>query len=149
MRRRQPSRPGLSYYDANRGRLITEGPDVLNIKAEIESRWPGVLSAFFDAESEEWVIVEKCPDGIERLALKTRVLSMGVIQKLERIDQAKHVQGDVNRKLELEDADVERKKEHALTESIGDGAERLFWALKKDGVIHAPQVFVSAGKKAA
>lgn len=145
--KRQPSRPGLSYFDANRGRLVTEGPDILKIKAEIESGWPGVLSVFFDLEEEVWVIVEKCSDGVERLAVKTDILSQKTIDKLHRIDQAKHRQGDVNRQLELEDADVERKKDHILSESIGEAGERLFTALKKDGILHAPSVYVTSHKK--
>lgn len=147
MRNRQPSRQGLSYLDANSGRLVTEGPDVLKIKAEIESRWPGVLSAYFDVQTLEWVIVEKCADGVERLAMKTRKLDMRVVEKLNRIDQAKHAQSTeaLHRKLEAEDRQTEKEKDHALSEAVGEGAERLFLALRKDGIIHAPKVYVSSG----
>lgn len=143
--KRQPSRSGLSYFDANSGRLITEGPDVLKVKTEIESRWD-VLSCYFDTVSEEWVIIEKCSDGVERLALKTKKLDMGVVQKLQRIDQAAHPQGDVNRKLELEDAQTDKEKDHNLSEAVGEGAERLFWALRKDGILHIPKVHFSGLK---
>lgn len=118
---------------------------MLKIKAEIESRWPGVLSAFFDLESEEWVIVEKCPDGVERMAMKTRKLSMSTIRKLERIDQAKHHQGDLNHKFELEDADAERKKDHALSEAIGEPIERFEHALRGSGVLPFNKLIVADG----
>lgn len=119
---------------------------MLKVKQEIESRWPDVLSVFFDVELEEWIVVEKCADGVERLAMKTKKLDMGVVEKLNRIDQAKHAQGDLNQKHENEDKDVERKKDHNLTEAIGEGAEKLFFALRKDGVINAPKVHFGSAK---
>jgi len=142
--KRQPSRLGLSYLDANRNRLVTEGPDVLEVKREIELRWPGILSCFFDVDAEEWVIVEKCPDGLERMVMKTKALGMWVIDKLNRIDQAKHtVSADaLNHKFDIEDMETEKDKEHKLSEAVGEAAERLFLALRKDGIIHAPKVFI-------
>lgn len=139
---RQPSRPGLSYLDANAGRLVTEGPDVLEIKREIAARWPDVIEVYFDLIEEKWVIVEKCADGAERLVMPPRErLDMTVIEKLQRIDQGAHIQGDVNSKLEREDELADKAKDHALSEAIGDGAERFYWALRKDGVSHRPEVF--------
>lgn len=138
---RQPSRPGLSYLDANSGRLVTEGPDVLEIKAEIASRWPGVIEAVFDVEDEVWVIIEHCPDGVDRLAMPPRKrLDMSVIHKLQRIDQAAHDQGDVNHRLEQEDAQADKEKDHELSEAIGDGAERFYWAMMKDGISERKQI---------
>jgi hypothetical protein len=139
--RRRPARPGgLTYFDANRGRLITEGPDILEIKKEILARWPGILEVFFDTESEEWVIVEKCKDGVERLAFTTKVLSSATIDKLNRIDQHKN-DFDPNKQLEAEDRQAQKDKDHRFAESIGEGIERLYSALRKDGLIHRPQVF--------
>lgn len=146
MKKRQPARPGLSYFDANRHRLITETVDVTNIKREIESRWPGVLSVFFDTEDERWVVVEHCRDGVDRFVLATKALSQRILDKLQREDEAAHVQPDLNRKFELEDIQVEREKEHNLSEATGEGGEKLFHALKKDGVIHAPQVFLGSSR---
>lgn len=149
--KRNPSRPGLSYLDANKGRLITEGPDVLEIKHEIASRWPGVIEAIFDVEDEVWLIIEHCTDGTDRLAMPPRKrLDMSVIRKLQRIDQASHPQGEeINRQLEREDELADQAKDHALSEAIGDGAERLYWAMKKDGITERPEVFMSSGKKKA
>lgn len=140
--KRQPARPGLSYLDANRNRLITQTEDVLGIKREIESRWPDTLSVFFDNWDEVWVIVEHCRDGVDRHVLSTKSLGQWVLDKLNKVDAAAHVQPDLNRKFELEDIALEHQKDHALSEATGDGIERLFYALKKDGLIHAPQVFI-------
>lgn len=144
MKRRLPARKGLSYFDANRNRLITEGPDVLDVKREILARWGDVLEVYFDTWQEEWVIVEKCQDGVDRLVLKTKQLNQQVIDKLHRIDQAAHVQGDLNRTYELEDDKAKKDDEHRLSEVIGENAERLYFALRKDEVLPTPFVFIPA-----
>lgn len=148
---RQPSRPGLSYLHANSGRLVTEGPDVLDIKAEIASRWAGVIEAYFDVEDEVWIIIEHCPDGVDRLVMPPRKkLDMSVIHKLQRIDQAAHAQGDdVHRKLERENDRAEKEKDHAFSEQIGDGAERFYWAMMRDGISDRRQIPMGPRKKAA
>lgn len=138
--KRRPAGRGLSYYDANKNRLVTEGPDVLAIKAEIESRWSDI-STFFDLDEDEWVIVEHCKDGTDRVAFTTTRLSQATIDKIARIDQAAHVQGDVALKVEREADKAEADKDHALSEQMGEPLERLYHALRKDGVIHRPQVF--------
>jgi len=121
---------------------VTEGPDVLAVKSEIESRWPGSIEVYFDVIDERWVLVEKCKDGIDRFIMATKKLDQGVIDKLQRIDAAAHAQPDLNRKFEAEDAQAEKEREHRLSESIGEPIERLFQGLKKDGVLHAPSVFI-------
>lgn len=153
MPRRQPSRPGLSYLDANSNRLVTYGPDVLGIKAEIEARWPGVLEIYFDTWQQEWVIVEKGRDGIDRHVLSTKKLTQAVIDKLNRIDQAKHVQGDTNHRLEVQDAQAEKEREDRLSEAIGEPIERFEHALRGSGIlpfnklIVADGEYIKAGKK--
>jgi hypothetical protein len=150
MKKRQPSRPGLSYLDANAGRLVTHESDVLGIKEQIESRWKGVLEVYFDTHQEEWVIVEHCRDGIDRHVLSTKRLGQWVIDKLERIDQAVHSQdiAALDHKYDLEDRQAEKEHEHRITEATGEGAEKLYFALRKDGVINRPSVFFSSEKAA-
>lgn len=149
MRKRQPSRPGLSYLDANAGRLVTHGPDVLDIKTEIEARWPGVIECYFDVEQEEWVIIEHCKDRVDRHVLSTQRLDRRVVDKLQKIDQMAHVQPDLNRKLELEDEQRERDLDNQVYEEYGEAHERLLSALKKDGVGGRPSVYFSSKKKVA
>lgn len=144
MRNRQPSRPGLSYFQANRNRLIEFGPDVLGIKTEIEARWPGVLSCYFDDYEDEWVIVEH-RNGIDDFVMKTKRLGQWVIDKLQRIDQAAHPQGDINPKLEAEDAQAEREKDHQLSEAIGEPIERFEHALRGSGVLPFNKLIVADG----
>src|SRR5437868_15121319 len=100
--RRRPAGLGLSYFDANRNRLVTETAAVSDIKREIEACWPDTLSVFFDTWQEEWIVVEHCKDGIDRFVLSTKALNQSTIDKLHRIDAAKHPQPDLNRKLDIE-----------------------------------------------
>lgn len=138
---RAPAKPGLSIVDANQGRLVTYEQDVLDIKAEIERRWAGLLSAFFDNENEEWVIVEHCIDGTDRICFTTSMLSQATIDKINRADQASRSFEDLEENMRVEDTQRERDLDHTLSESIGDATEKLYFALKKDGIIDRPMVF--------
>lgn len=145
MQRRQPSRPGLSYFQANRNRLIELGPDVLGIKGDIEARWPGVLTCYFDDWTDEWVVVEH-REGMDHFVMKTKRLDQSVIDKLKRIDQAAHPQGDVNAKLEADDAQAEKDREHKLSESIGEPIERFEHALMGSGLLPFNRLIVADGE---
>jgi hypothetical protein len=123
----------------------------LDIKTEIASRWGGVIEAYFDIDDEVWIIIEHCSDGVDRLVMPPRkVLDMSVVEKLQRIDQAAHVQGDeIHRKLEREDEQAEKDKDHEFSEKIGDGTERFYWAMMRDGISERKQIPMGPRKKAA
>jgi hypothetical protein len=142
---RQLSKPGLSIVDANKGRLITFQDDVLDIKRQIEREWPGLVSCFFDEDPSQecWVIVEHCKDGTDSVMFTTDFLSQATIDKIHRADQASRSYVDPNKAYEDMDREEEREKNHSLSEAIGEAGERLFLALRKDGVIHAPRVYLS------
>ena len=140
---RSLSRPGLSLVDANRGRLITYQDDVLDVKRQIEQMWSGLVSVFFDEDSEVWVIVEHCKDGTDSVMFTTEFLSQATIDKIHRADQASRSYVDPNKAYEAMDREEEREKDHSLSEAIGEAGERLFLALRKDGIIHAPRVYFS------
>lgn len=127
--------------DANKGRLVTYGPDVLGIKRRIETEWAGLLSCFFDEDNEEWVIVEHCKDGTDRVAFTTEALSQATIDKINRIDQASRSFVDPNESFEAADKEEQAAKDRTFTETVGEAADRLFFALRKDGVIDRPSVF--------
>lgn len=138
---RIPAKPGLSIVDANQGRLVTYEQDVLDIKAEIERRWAGLLSVFFDTENEEWVIVEHCKDGTDRIFTATPRLSQATIDKINRADQASRSFEDLEANMQREDAQHERDLDHTLSESIGEASEKLYYALRKDGIIDRPAIY--------
>jgi predicted nuclease with TOPRIM domain len=134
MRKRRlthPTKSGLSFVDANRGRLITMESDVLDIRNQIEERWPE-LRVFFDEWEETWVVVEHCGDGVQRLATKTKVLDQRFIRLLEEIDG--HQPGhDPERRVDSWNEAIEREQDHKFYEQMGEFADRLKHALRKDG----------------
>lgn len=143
---RTPAKPGLSIVDANPGRLITYQEDVLGVKREIEQRWAGLLSVFFDTDMECWVIVEHCLDGTDRVAFTTEALSQATVDKIHRSDQASRSYLDPNEAHDAADKEEAREKDWNLSEKVGAAAERLYHALRKDGVIDRPQVFFANRK---
>lgn len=139
---------GQSLLEVNEGRLVEYEQDVLDIKREIEQTWRGVLSVFFDKVDEKWVIVEHCKDGTDKIAFKTEALSRSTIDRIHRSDQLSRSFEDPNGAFERMDKEEEREKDSRLSEKIGEASERLYHALRRDGVIHRPQVHFT-GKKAS
>lgn len=137
------ARPGLSLVDANGGRLVTYEQDVLDIQNDIRARWPGLVDCFFDLENEEWVITVQDPDGTERALFTTEALSQSTIDRIHRSDQESRSYEDPNKKWDQWDREEDRAKDRRFEEAIGEVAERLFFALRKDGQIHSPKVFFS------
>lgn len=135
------AKPGLSIVDANQGRLVSYTEDVLDIKREIENQWAGLLSVFFDTENEEWVIVEHCKDGTDRVCFTTQFLSQQTIDKIRRIDQSLTGFVDPNKIFESEDRQCERELDYRLSQVVGEATEKFVHAMKKDGMICRPSVF--------
>jgi hypothetical protein len=138
--RRRLSRPGLSYYEANRGRLVTIEKDVLDIKGEIESRWPNQLLVFWDKEDQIFVIVEHCSDGVDRLVGTYPTLDQRVLDRLIAADNQRADHEDILDQIDKANAAIEAKRDALFSNQLGDAFERLDYALRKDGVVHRPQV---------
>src|SRR4051794_27881020 len=68
MSRRNLARAGLSYVDANRGRVgvYTFEQEVQDAKARIERDYPS-LQVLWDFETKEHLIIEHCLDNVDRL----------------------------------------------------------------------------------
>lgn len=114
---------------------------MLDIKEEIRARWGDVIDCFYDVDQEEWVLVEKCRDGVDRHAFSAPLLNRKVVEKLERIDAAAHTQEDLNDILDREDAQAQRDLDNRVTEHFGEAHERLLSALRKDGLGGRPSVY--------
>lgn len=135
--RTQPKR-GMSYFDANAHRLITVDDDVLGVKSQIESLWPE-LSVFFDAEAEEWVIVEMCKDNTERLCFTTPALCDGTLDRIRKaMDNYSYVD-----EIDAHNDQLEKEADRRFTEQINEANERLHFALRRDGLTHYPKIVMS------
>lgn len=133
-------RQGLRTLD--NGRWIEYGPDVLDKKAEIETRWPE-LRCVFDTVDMEWSIIENCKDGVERLALGQtfKALNDALIRRLERADEHSRSVEDLEESVDRHNDAVERSADSAFAEIAGDAAERLAFAFKKDGLLDHANIF--------
>lgn len=134
---------GLTYFDANMGRIVTEGPDVCDYKARLRELDP-TLSAYYDQMQEEWIVTF----WDEKMSQDTFVLSdpdLGIAY--ERTCRAKNdrpgaMTGDeLATKFEKEQEAVEDENMQKFRNIAGDCAERLTHALQKDGFFDHENIY--------
>lgn len=139
VRKQSDTRNGLTYFDANKQRLITIEDDVLGIKAEILKTW-SQIRVYFDEWDEKWILTEVCDDGEERLVFDTEQLDQRVLDRLHRADGATGV--DFLYEIEKEEARLQKDRRDKFLDQIGDVAERLQTAMHRDGITNRPKIFV-------
>lgn len=132
--------PGLSYVDANAGRVgvYTFSAEVLAIKRQVEETWPE-LQVLWDHETREHLIIEHCRDGTDRLVLTTRNLT-GIMDRLMKADCARQGQEDPFVMLEKEEKELQAAMDKELSEKIQEAGERLAFAFAQDGVTVRPRM---------
>lgn len=134
-RRTVPTTPGLTYADANGNRLVTYGPDTLDVKRQIEELWGGTLECYFDLEQEEWIVVENCRDGVQRLAVPPLKPAQFNPKLIDRLREASQTDAEeAMNAIDAYNAQVEREEDYILEQISGDAGERLIHAFKKDGL---------------
>ena len=131
MSRRNIARPGLSYFDANQGRLITEHPEVLEMKARIRERWPS-LNVYFDHVQEEFVVTQ-IHEGVEKFVLARPYCDERLAYDISKTDPDHRNFIDPLKAVDDHNASVERDRDRKLADDVGDFGERFIHALKKDG----------------
>jgi hypothetical protein len=124
------------------GVLVTYGPDVLEKKKEIESRWPE-LECRFEVEVMKWYVIETCRDGEKRLVFVQghRELDERVIRRLERADTYRRENENFDELIDRDNAAIEREQDRALEEISGELGERLAHAFKKDGLVDHENIY--------
>lgn len=143
MKRTVPS-PGLSYVDANRGRLCTFTQDVLGYKDMIPAMWPD-LQCVWDKDNEEWVIIEKDKHGTESLVFATKTLGQSTIDRLER---AQNCNSDALKEIDSWNEKVEKEAEDRVFEKFNEASVKLAWAIRKDEFNGPePRIFYSSEKQ--
>lgn len=136
--------PGLSYVDANRGRLCTFTEDVLGYKEAIQARWPE-LQVVWDKENEEWVIIETDREGTQSMVFATASLGQHTIDRLNR---AQNCNSDALQEIESWNTRMEKEEERLFSEKIGAVGEKLAWAFRKDEMNGPePRIFFSSNRQ--
>lgn len=135
MSRRQLARPGLSYIEANSGRLVTETAEVLDVKAEIRSRWPS-LDCYFDTEERKFVVTQKVPEEgtlVEKFVLSRPYCGDRLLEDIEKANPESRHFVDPIEAVDKHNAEVEAKQDAEFADKVGDFGERLIHGLRKDG----------------
>lgn len=133
MSRRQQARVGLSYVDANHGRVVSIEQDVLDIQRQIMERWPE-LEVYFDKDQLEYIVIEHCKDGVDRLACARPYLDQRLLTDLENADSHRAGQEDPLDMVDALNDEIERRRDQEFSDRIGDAGERLLFAMRQDGV---------------
>lgn len=136
MSKLRPALKGLSYFDANRHKLVEVSGEALEVKRQVCERWPQ-LDMHFDKDDLVWVVVqtvEEGPDtGTQKLVGKYRRID-NLIEILDRADPTSSRYKDPLEAMDKAAAEVEKEEESQFREIVGDAGERLVHAFKKDGL---------------
>jgi hypothetical protein len=146
--KRESGLNGLSYADANPGRLIKEGPDVQHFLGRIEETWPE-LEVYYDCWDLEWVVTQHDRKGNETLVLTDKDLARAY-ERLQRADNAAPGSPDaynLNELLEREQAEAKEKDMEDFRVIARDAGERLIHAFKKDGLLDHEDIYGPKPKK--
>lgn len=122
-------RASLAQVRAGRGgRLVEVGPDVLDIGKRILEIDPNLRLRWND-NGEYFVIYEATPDGGEKLVTTTPVLDQRLLDHLRLIGSPGY---DAGLEMEKHEKAREGAQEHAFKEEVGEKAELLAHAVRKD-----------------
>jgi len=140
---RAAARPGLTYMDANLGRLVEEGPDVTDAKAKLREL-DSDLSCYYDTHQKEWIVVwwnEKKKQ--QEFILSDRHLERAYQRTLKGKNDAPGAEtGDqMAARLEREQDAAKDAELDGFRDISGDAAERLIHAFKKDGILDHENIY--------
>lgn len=134
---------GLTYFDANMGRLVEEGPDVCDYKSRLRAIDPA-LDAYYDTEQLEWIVTCWNPKtNQQELVLTDPDLALAYEKTLRaRNDRPGALTGDeLATKFEKEQQAEEEKNLDKFRNIAGAAAERLTHALSKDGFFDHENIY--------
>lgn len=132
MSKRRLARPGLSYIEANSGRLVTESAQLLDMKGRIRERWPE-LDVVFDHEDHKFLVIQTMPDGSEHMFMSRSYCDERLIVDIAKCDPTNRHFIDPAEAVDKHNESIERERDRELEELSGDFGERFIHALKKDG----------------
>lgn len=140
---RNPARAGLSYYDANEGVLVTEGPDVCDYKSRLRELDPD-LKAYYDREQCEWVVTwwnNKKSQEEFVLARSDLAEAYTAVEKARNDAPGSETALQMHERLVKEQEALREEDMDGFREISGDAAERLLHALKKDGIMDHENIY--------
>lgn len=112
------------------GKQYTIEEDTLDIVKQIKEIDPH-LSVFWNEWGSYFVVIENCLDGAERLVTTTRELDGRILEHLRKIGSDSW-RMSIGKELERAEDEAHAAQDHAFGEKMGDNAEHLAHAVKKD-----------------
>lgn len=127
---------------AKDGRWVHVDGDVGGIVGRIEDLDPRLHVRWFE-NSDHYTVYELREDGREKVVLTTTSLDERVVKRLEQINPAKGY--DVSEAMDKEEAALEKEIDDRFHQKVGDTAERLRHAMRKD-LDYQDKVFIPERK---
>jgi len=137
--RRNTAAPGLTYVEANYGRVERYTLDATVIRAHrnIERDYPR-LQCLWDKENHEHVIVEHCRDGKDRLVWAGRHFVEDVVRAMLNRGNSEHF--DLFEEMEKSNAAWEKEFDYRIGQQVMAAGEKLAHAFAKDGLTIRPRM---------
>jgi hypothetical protein len=134
--------PGLTYMDANLGRLVEEAPDVCDFKARIRELAPGVLDVYFDSYDEDWIVTQREGEQ-ESFLLRDKDLGRAYqrVQRARNDRPGAETAEQLLRRLDREQEQLQKDNLAPMMDVAGDAAERLIHAFRKDGILDHDNIY--------
>jgi hypothetical protein len=123
-----------SFYTARDG-LVTVDDDVLSIVSQVREDYGDRITIELDPQTGEFLFIEHCEDGTDRLIFATSSLDPLALDRLRRADSQSRAYEDPYEAAEREQDAIQVAQQHATREKLLEQGERLAHGLKKDGVM--------------
>jgi|SRR5262245_20501702 len=133
MARRNTAAPGLTYVQANGGRVekYTLDAEVLRAHRNIERDYPR-LTCLWDKDQHEHIIVETCSDGVERLAYAGRTFHEDLVRAF--LERGRSDKVDIFDEMEKANAEWEAEQDYKIGQKVQAAGEKLAFAFAQDGL---------------
>lgn len=111
-----------------RGRVVFIDDDALNVAKDLREI-DASLRLAWNEFGEYFVVYQQLDDGTEHLVTTAQTADARLVKRIKRIA---HPSYDYGKDLDEQDKKAEKAAEHIFEERVGDLAERLAQALRKD-----------------
>src|SRR4051812_35767202 len=109
-----------AFYDGQEG-LVELEDDVLSIVRQVKEATDGKVTIHMEPTSGEYVLVEHCEDGTDRLVMTTAELDARVLERLYRGDSTSRGYVDSYAEAEAEQDRLQAQIEEQGMERVRDG----------------------------
>ena len=122
-----------TWYTARDG-WVTLDDDVLSIVRQVRDLFGQRITVEMNPQNGDYVFVEHCEDGVDRLIFTTQELDGRCVERLLRSDSQGRAYQDPYDAAERAQDDQQRAIDEYYRGYIGEAGEHLAHAMKRDGM---------------